>query len=105
MSEEKFPVKELEPLALDINDIVNPSTLRAHLALLTKLKDLEQPDEQIDMRYLLRAQERYILWLDLLGSRNFNDDNMPIPPIGEQKKLFIKKLFGPDYSLLNKFFT
>ncbi|CAB4467628.1 unnamed protein product [Rhizophagus irregularis] len=81
MSEEKFPVKELEPLALDINDIVNPSTLRAHLALLTKLKDLEQPDEQIDMRYLLRAQERYILWLDLLGSRNFNDDNMPIPPI------------------------
>lgn len=83
MSEEKFPAQELEPLTLDINDGVNPSMLRAHLALLTKLKDLEQPDEQIDTRYLLRAQERYILWLDLLGSHKFNDDNMPIPPIGE----------------------
>jgi hypothetical protein len=88
MSEKPLPTQESESPALNIDDVINPSMLHAHLALLTKLKALEQPDEQIDMRYLLRAQERYILWLDLLGSQNFGGDNMPIPPIGEQRNVF-----------------
>lgn len=91
MSKKQFPTQELEPPALNIDGVINPSMLHAHLALLTKLKDLEQSDEQIDMRYLLRAQERYILWLDLLSSQSFNGDNVPIPPIGEQKEIFSKK--------------
>jgi hypothetical protein len=68
---------------INIDGVVNPDMLHAHLALLTKFKALEQPDEQIDMRYLLRAQERYILWLNLLDSENFDEETMPIPPIGK----------------------
>jgi len=67
---------------VNIDGVVNPAMLHAHLALLTKFKELEQSDEQIDMRYLLRAQERYVLWLNLLGSQHFDEETMPIPPIG-----------------------
>lgn len=64
-----------------IDGAVNLAMLQAHLALLTKFKALEQSDELIDMRYLLRAQERYILWLNLLDSQKFNEETVPIPPI------------------------
>ncbi|RHZ48982.1 hypothetical protein Glove_535g33 [Diversispora epigaea] len=84
------PAKEKEPYAFDniltgVQDAdidnMKPEMLRAHLMLLTKFKALEQADEQIDVRYLLRAQERYLLWLDLLGSQNFNPGMEFIPPI------------------------
>ncbi|CAG8761880.1 6606_t:CDS:2, partial [Funneliformis caledonium] len=67
--------------AVNVDGVVNPAMLRAHLALLAKFKALEQPNKQIDTRYLLRAQERYVLWLYLLGSKNFDERTMPIPPI------------------------
>ena len=69
-------------------NIVNPSMLHAHLALLTKFKELEQLDKQLDTRYLLRAQERYVLWLKLLGNLELNGKIVPIPPIGERKIYF-----------------
>lgn len=70
-----------------IDNAVNSETLRAHLALLAKFKALEQADERIDMRYLLRAQERYLLWLNLLSSQNFDIRTEPVPPIGKQRIL------------------
>ena len=90
MSDIQFPIQGEETSALaqpvNIDGVVNPAILHAHLALLTKFKELEQSDEQIDTRYLLRAQERYVLWLNLLKSQKFDKEAMPIPPIGKRKK-------------------
>ena len=70
MSTNSFPTQEELPTVFDniptrmqcvnIDGVVNPSMLHAHLSLLTKFKELEQSDEQIDTRYLLRVQERYL---------------------------------------------
>jgi hypothetical protein len=68
---------------VDIDGVVNPTTLHAHVMLLTKFKVLEQSDEHIDTRYLLRAQERYVMWLNLLGNQKFDQGTEPIPPIGD----------------------
>ena len=84
--EEKPAFGTIPTEVVNIDGVVNPAMLHAHLALLTKFKALEQPDEQIDTRYLLRAQECYVLWLNLLGSQNFDEETMPIPPIGRRKK-------------------
>ncbi|RHZ64644.1 hypothetical protein Glove_321g24 [Diversispora epigaea] len=62
-------------------DNLKPKMLQAHLMLLTKFKALEQADEQIDVRYLLRAHERYLLWLNFLSSQNFDTGMELIPPI------------------------
>ncbi|RHZ88179.1 hypothetical protein Glove_26g288 [Diversispora epigaea] len=87
---DSIPAKEKELLASDNIltgvpsveiDTVKPEMLHAHLILLTKFKALEQADEQIDVRYLLRAQERYLLWLNFLGSQNFDPGMELIPPI------------------------
>jgi hypothetical protein len=96
MSKIPLPTQEEAPTAfneiptgvqsVNIDGVVNPAMLHAHLALLTKFKELEQSDEQIDTRYLLRALRRYVLWLNLLKSQNFNKETMPIPPIGKRKK-------------------
>src|SRR4051794_17168670 len=95
MSKIPLPTQEEAPTVFDsipteiqsvnIDGVVNPAMLHAHLALLTRFKELEQPDEQIDTRYLLRAQERYVLWLNLLTGQKFNKETMPIPPIGKQR--------------------
>ena len=89
MSDIQSPMQGEEASVLaqpvNIDGVVNPAMLHAHLTLLTKFKALEQLDEQIDTRYLLRAQERYVLWLKFLGSQKFNGETVPIPPIGERK--------------------
>ncbi|CAG8566689.1 5410_t:CDS:1, partial [Racocetra persica] len=71
------------PDALNIDGVVNPETLNAHLSLLIKFKALEQNVPSIDMCYLLRAQERYILWLQLLEkySAKCEKDFIPVPTI------------------------
>ncbi|CAG8578735.1 12331_t:CDS:2 [Ambispora gerdemannii] len=71
-----------EVLFVDIDGVVNPAMLHAHVMLLIKFKALEQSDEHIDTRYLLRAQERYVLWLNLLGSQKYDQGTELIPPIG-----------------------
>ncbi|CAG8655314.1 8634_t:CDS:2 [Racocetra persica] len=65
----------------DTYGVVNPAMLHAHLTLLRKFKMLEQSDKCFDARYLLRAQERYVLWLDLLRTQNFDQEVVPIPPL------------------------
>ncbi|CAG8693780.1 11996_t:CDS:2, partial [Ambispora leptoticha] len=66
---------------LNIDGVVNPEMLHAHLILLTKFKALEQSDQEMDDRYLLRAEQRYIAWIDLLNHKNFPKEEMPIPPL------------------------
>ncbi|CAG8524716.1 9004_t:CDS:2, partial [Gigaspora margarita] len=80
-----FPTPHIQkiPDALDYDGVVNSETLNAHLNLLINFKALEQNIPLMDMRYLLRAQERYILWLQLLEKCNENceKDFISIPPI------------------------
>src|SRR5690349_17800886 len=52
----------------------------SHFVLLNQLKKLELEDENMDARYLLRAINRYMLWLKLLNGQGRKED-MPIPPI------------------------
>ncbi|CAG8636873.1 11775_t:CDS:2, partial [Ambispora leptoticha] len=73
----QFPQKT----TLNIDGVVNPEMLHAHLTLLTKFKELEQSDQEMDDRYLLRAEQRYIAWINLLNDKNFPKEEMPIPPL------------------------
>ncbi|CAG8762318.1 18190_t:CDS:2, partial [Dentiscutata erythropus] len=66
---------------VDTYGVVNPAMLRAHLVLLRKFNMLEQSDKCVDTRYLLRAQERYVLWLNLLCNQNLDQEAELIPPI------------------------
>ncbi|CAJ0768687.1 3119_t:CDS:1, partial [Entrophospora sp. SA101] len=61
-------------------DTLDPLKLFSHLVLLNQFKKLEIEDEKIDARYLLRAINRYILWLRMLNERE-EKENLPIPPI------------------------
>ncbi|CAG8492422.1 11672_t:CDS:2 [Dentiscutata erythropus] len=77
------PIQKI-PDSLDYDGVVNSETLNAHLNLLINFKALEQNFPLMDMRYFLRAQERYILWLKLLEkySENYEKkDFISIPPI------------------------
>ncbi|RIB01904.1 hypothetical protein C2G38_2229336 [Gigaspora rosea] len=67
---------------INIDGVVNTKMLHAHLAMLAKFHSLEQRDSEIDERYLLRAEKRYLLWLKILNNVSFKDDEeIPIPPI------------------------
>ncbi|CAG8670621.1 1421_t:CDS:1, partial [Ambispora gerdemannii] len=50
--------------SLNIDGVINPEMLHAHLALLTKFKGMEQSDEVMDDWYLLRAEQRYLSWIN-----------------------------------------
>ncbi|CAJ0636103.1 9578_t:CDS:2 [Entrophospora sp. SA101] len=63
-------------------DTLDPLKLFSHLVLLNQFKKLELEDEEIDTRYLLRAINRYILWLRMLNEQEeLKKENLPIPPI------------------------
>ncbi|KAG9298392.1 hypothetical protein G9A89_003897 [Geosiphon pyriformis] len=64
----------------NIKAIVTPKRLDAHFHLLERLSDLKLDCKEIDFRYLLRAQERYIAWLALLNKGKF-PKKPPLPPI------------------------
>ncbi|CAG8793045.1 216_t:CDS:1, partial [Gigaspora margarita] len=67
---------------VNIDGVVNPKMLHAHLAMLSKFNSLEQQNNEIDQRYLLRSEKRYLLWLGLLNNNSFKDvEEVPIPPI------------------------
>ncbi|CAG8520979.1 11151_t:CDS:2, partial [Gigaspora rosea] len=67
---------------INIDGVVNTKMLHAHLVMLAKFHSLEQQDSEIDERYLLRAEKRYLLWLKVLNNVSFKDDEeIPIPPI------------------------
>ncbi|KAG9306058.1 hypothetical protein G9A89_020253 [Geosiphon pyriformis] len=72
-------VHRRERTRFTLDDVINPEKLSAHLEVLKKFQSLEHSDSHIDLRYLLRAQERYFLWLDLLDKGNFSSP--PVPPL------------------------
>ncbi|CAG8511729.1 27647_t:CDS:2, partial [Racocetra persica] len=67
---------------INIDGVVNANMLHAHLAMLAQFNNLEQQDSEIDQRFLLRSEKRYLLWLGLLNNGSFKDaEEVPIPSI------------------------
>ncbi|CAG8590499.1 8894_t:CDS:2, partial [Racocetra fulgida] len=67
---------------INIDGVVNANMLHAHLAMLAQFNNLEQKDSEVDQRFLLRSEKRYLLWLELLNNGSFKDaEEVPIPPI------------------------
>nr|CAG8599337.1 2597_t:CDS:2 [Entrophospora candida] len=72
--------EENQNCVISDEDTLDPFKLFSHLVLLNQFKKLELEDEKIDARYLLRAINRYILWLRMLNEQE-EKENLPIPPI------------------------
>ncbi|CAG8529309.1 2701_t:CDS:1, partial [Scutellospora calospora] len=96
---------------IDIDDVINNNTLNAHLSLLKIFKTLRHKDNNINRLFLIEAEKRYNIWLNLLNDKFDNGDNedIPIPPIDvcqiwhthllSPLKYFkdIKKLYKQEY--------
>ncbi|CAG8681923.1 1162_t:CDS:2 [Funneliformis caledonium] len=65
-----------------IDQVVSVQTIQAHVNLLIRFtKRLEQNDSTLLLGYLLRAEQRYILWLNLLDELKPKPESIPIPPL------------------------
>ncbi|KAI9334291.1 hypothetical protein BDR26DRAFT_570941 [Obelidium mucronatum] len=68
------------PIEVDV--VVTVDSAVAHLGLLHRFSVLEDKDDQFaDWAFLCRAEERYLLWLDLLKKQRPDPDRMPLPPL------------------------
>lgn len=69
-------------------DSVTPSTLLAHLRLLRFLQTLVIiDDEDLDFLFLIRSEERYLMFLDLLQQLQPPPAQVPLPPLGKKKNV------------------
>ncbi|KAG0249788.1 hypothetical protein DFQ27_009777 [Actinomortierella ambigua] len=65
-----------------LEEWVTPTTLFAHLRLLRCLQSLViVDDEDLDFLYLIRSEERYLMYLDMLQQHQPAPANVPLPPI------------------------
>ncbi|KAJ3197030.1 hypothetical protein HK101_006493 [Irineochytrium annulatum] len=78
------PVIDVSPVKpIVVDGCVSVTTAEAHLGLLHRLLLLENPDQLSDWRYLCRAEQRYLMWLDFLREEGPDpESSMPLPPIG-----------------------
>ncbi|KAJ1978692.1 hypothetical protein H4R35_001801 [Dimargaris xerosporica] len=60
---------------------INRGTVRHYITLLKWFYELEQSDPAQDKRYLLLAEQRYGLWLELLRDWAGESNDIPTPPI------------------------
>lgn len=67
---------------LDVDSAVNPTNMHAHLALLRWFHSLENPDQKLDTVYLIKAEQRYMIWLNYLNQIMPSEEKMIVPPIG-----------------------
>ncbi|RUP44279.1 hypothetical protein BC936DRAFT_149685 [Jimgerdemannia flammicorona] len=66
---------------LCVDNVVNPTSLHAHLALLRWFNVLENQDKTLDNIFLIKAELRYMLWLNYLNQRRPAQADMIVPPI------------------------
>jgi len=63
---------------------VSPPTLLAHLRLLRLVQSLViVDDEDLDFLFLIRSEERYLMFLDLLQDKAPPVNTVPLPPLGK----------------------
>ncbi|RUS18994.1 hypothetical protein BC937DRAFT_88086 [Endogone sp. FLAS-F59071] len=69
----------------NVDVVVNPTTVSAHFAMLTLFKHLERTDDKVlDIAFLVRAELRYIKWMNAL-----NEHKPPIPPLPPMVRVLI----------------
>ncbi|KAF9983084.1 hypothetical protein BGZ75_005436 [Mortierella antarctica] len=69
------------PVALG-HESVTPSTLLAHLRLLRLVQSLViVDDEDLDFLFLIRSEERYLMYLDMLQQLQPPSHSVPLPPL------------------------
>ncbi|KAG0324582.1 hypothetical protein BGZ99_001646 [Dissophora globulifera] len=65
-----------------LEESVSPATLLAHLRLLRLVQSLVIiEDEDLDFLFLIRSEERYMMYLDLLEQLQPPADAVPLPPL------------------------
>ncbi|KAF9173000.1 hypothetical protein BGX20_004322 [Mortierella sp. AD010] len=65
-----------------LEESVTPSTLLAHLRLLRLVQSLVIiDDEDLDFLFLIRSEERYLMYLDLLQQLQPPTNAVPLPPL------------------------
>ncbi|KAF9361152.1 hypothetical protein BGX26_005526 [Mortierella sp. AD094] len=65
-----------------LEESVTPSTLLAHLRLLRLVQSLVIiDDEDLDFLFLIRSEERYLMYLDLLQQLQPPANAVPLPPL------------------------
>ncbi|KAJ3262864.1 hypothetical protein HDU77_011725 [Chytriomyces hyalinus] len=74
-------VSVLPVQAIVLNQVVSVETATAHLGLLNRFSLLEDKDQMVDWIFLCRAEQRYLMWLDLLRDTTPTPESMPLPPL------------------------
>ncbi|KAF9983031.1 hypothetical protein BGZ65_002260 [Modicella reniformis] len=70
------------PCVLILIESVTPPTLLAHLRLLRLVQSLVIVDEEdLDFLFLIRSEERYLMFLDMLEQLQPPASTMPLPPL------------------------
>ncbi|CAO3571489.1 unnamed protein product [Mortierella alpina] len=65
-----------------LEESVTPSTLLAHLRLLRLVQSLViVDDEDLDFLFLIRSEERYLMYLDMLQQLQPPSHSVPLPPL------------------------
>ncbi|KAJ1538112.1 hypothetical protein HK405_014116, partial [Cladochytrium tenue] len=72
-------VPPVTPISVD--GVANVKNTEAHLGLLHRFCALESADQLADWRYLCRAEQRYLMWLDFLREERPDPNAIPLPPI------------------------
>ncbi|KAJ3386596.1 hypothetical protein HDU84_001449 [Entophlyctis sp. JEL0112] len=73
-------LKPVVPVTVD--SVVDVETAIAHLGLLHRFSVLEMKENQLaDWSYLCHAEQRYLMWLDLLRETRPLPDELPLPPL------------------------
>ncbi|KAI8613388.1 hypothetical protein BC830DRAFT_480423 [Chytriomyces sp. MP71] len=65
-----------------IDGVVSVESAEAHLGLLHRFAALENKiDRMSDWRFLCRAEQRYLIWLDYLREEQPDPSSLPLPPL------------------------
>ncbi|KAI8840270.1 hypothetical protein BC829DRAFT_25101 [Chytridium lagenaria] len=77
-STSRLPPTILSPI---IDTVVNAETAEAHIGLLHRFILLQSRDQMTDWKFLCRAEQRYLMWLDYLREERPEPASIPLPPI------------------------
>ncbi|CAG8477398.1 9757_t:CDS:2 [Diversispora eburnea] len=82
------------------DQVISVETLTAHLNLLIRFTNINCNNQNLFLRYLARAEHRYIIWLNLLDHYRPPIESMPIPPLEDVIRLYGEHMLTYNFPLL-----
>ncbi|KAJ3104352.1 hypothetical protein HDU97_009325 [Phlyctochytrium planicorne] len=67
--------------AIAVDGVVTTEAAEAHIGLLHRFILLQSRDQMTDWKFLCRAEQRYLMWLDYLREERPDPNFLPLPPI------------------------